>query len=231
MQVGAYEGTSTNNKTVGVDQMDIVRVAEKLKAFREAYPPTEYAIRQDFAEDVVGSTSRVTGHCRIIAIDTGAVLAEAYGTRALREPVPGAQGHRDTRDPDRAMTQALGRALGLLGYADANGIEGDTDEADETGISRAAAPPPQPPHPSTNPATAARAKLRSTPAGWTSTSVDTSNLKAVLNDLDPAMRGKVRAGLSMAGLPTDIPDQLLIDKFTEVESFIHNEIDNLKGAS
>ena len=35
----------------------------------------------------------------------------------------------------------------------------------------------------------------------------------------------------MAGLPTDIPDQLLIDKFTEVESFIHNEIDNLKGAS
>ena len=99
--------------------MDIVRVAEKLSAFREAYPPTEYAIRQDFAEDVVGSTSRVTGHCRIIAIDTGAVLAEAYGTRALREPVPGAQGHRDTRDPDRAMTQALGRALGLLGYADA----------------------------------------------------------------------------------------------------------------
>ncbi len=216
MQVGAYEGTSTNNKTVGVDQMDIVRVAEKLKAFREAYPPTEYAIRQDFAEDVVGSTSRVTGHCRIIAIDTGAVLAEAYGTRALREPVPGAQGHRDTRDPDRAMTQALGRALGLLGYADANGIEGDTDEADETGISRAAAPPPQPPHPSTNPATAARAKLRSAPEP----TIDTAGLKGVLNDLEADDQKKVRAALEAAGLPTTLPEQMTPQMFDEVEALI-----------
>jgi hypothetical protein len=48
----------------------------------------------------------------------GRVLARAFGTRALRAPIPGAQGAKDTRDPDRAMTQALGRALGLMGYAD-----------------------------------------------------------------------------------------------------------------
>ena len=202
--------------------MDIVRVAEKLAAFREAYPPTEYAIRQDFAEDVVGSTSRVTGHCRIIAIDTGAVLAEAYGTRALREPVPGAQGHRDTRDPDRAMTQALGRALGLLGYADANGIEGNTDEPDETRVTRAAAPPPRP-HPSTNPATAARAKLRGLPVDV----IDTAGLKGVLNDLDEPTRKKARAALEAAGLPTKLPNTMTPEMFDKVEALV----ENLEGAS
>ncbi len=201
--------------------MDIVRVAEKLKAFREAHPPTEYAILQDFAEDVVGSTSRVTGHCRIVAVDTGAVLAEAYGTRALREPVPGAQGHRDTRDPDRAMTQALGRALGLFGYADANGIEGDTDEADTTGIERAA-PPPHPPHPS-NPATLAREKLRAAPAPM----MESAGLKGVLNDLDEPDRKKVKAALEAAGLPTTLPDQMTPQMFDEVEALV----DNLVGAS
>ena len=196
--------------------MDIVRVAEKLKAFREAHPPTEYAILQDFAEDVVGSTSRVTGHCRIVAVDTGAVLAEAYGTRALREPVPGAQGHRDTRDPDRAMTQALGRALGLFGYADANGIEGDTDEADTTGIQRAAPPP----HPS-NPATLAREKLRAGPM------MESAGLKGVLNDLDEPDRKKVKAALEAAGLPTTLPDQMTPQMFDEVEALV----DNLDDAS
>jgi len=196
--------------------MDIVRVAEKLKAFREAHPPTEYAILQDFAEDVVGSTSRVTGHCRIVAVDTGAVLAEAYGTRALREPVPGAQGHRDTRDPDRAMTQALGRALGLFGYADANGIEGDTDEADTTGIQRAAPPP----HPS-NPATLAREKLRAGPM------MESAGLKGVLNDLDEPDRKKVKAALEAAGLPTTLPDKMTPQMFDEVEALV----DNLDDAS
>ena len=191
--------------------MDIVRVAEKLKAFRDAHPPTEYAILQDFTEDVVGSTSRVTGHCRIVAVDTGAVLAEAYGTRALREPVPGAQGHRDTRDPDRAMTQALGRALGLFGYADANGIEGDTDEADETGVQRAAPPP----HPS-NPATLAREKLRAGPM------MESAGLKGVLNDLDEPDRKKVKAALEAAGLPTTLPDQMTPQMFDEVEALVDN---------
>ena len=203
--------------------MDIVRVSEKLKAFRRDFPPREYAILQSFDEDIVGSTSRVTGHCRIVDIATGAVLAEAHGTRALREPVAGAQGHRDTRDPDRAMTQALGRVLGLLGYADADGIEGDTDEPDDTGVNRAAPPPPQPPHPSTNPATAARAKLRAAPEP----TIDTAGLKGVLNDLDAADRKKVRAALEAAGLPTTLPDQMTPQMFDEVEALV----DNLEGAS
>jgi len=203
--------------------MDIVRVSEKLKAFRRDFPPREYAILQSFDEDIVGSTSRVTGHCRIVDIATGSVLAEAHGTRALREPVAGAQGHRDTRDPDRAMTQALGRVLGLLGYADADGIEGDTDEPDDTGVNRAASPPPQPPHPSTNPATAARAKLRAAPEP----TIDTAGLKGVLNDLDAADRKKVRAALEAAGLPTTLPDQMTPQMFDEVEALV----DNLEGAS
>ena len=203
--------------------MDIVRVSEKLNAFRSLYEPTEYAIKQWSTEDVVGSTSRVTGHCQIIDVATGVVLSEASGTRALREPIPGAQGHKDTRDPERAMTQALGRALGLFGFADANGIEGDTDEPDDTGVNRAASPPPQPPHPSTNPATAARAKLRSAPEP----TIDTAGLKGVLNDLDAADRKKVRAALEAAGLPTTLPDQMTPQMFDEVEALV----DNLEGAS
>ncbi len=202
--------------------MDIVRVAEKLKAFRSLYEPTEYAIKQWSTEDVVGSTSRVTGHCQIVAVATGVVLSEASGTRALREPIPGAQGHKDTRDPERAMTQALGRALGLFGYADANGIEGDTDEADETGIERAA-PPPHPPHPSTNPATLAREKLRAAPAPM----MESAGLKGVLNDLDEPDRKKVKAALEAAGLPTTLPDQMTPQMFDEVEALV----DNLVGAS
>ncbi len=202
--------------------MDIVRVAEKLKAFRSLYEPTEYAIKQWSTEDVVGSTSRVTGHCQIVAVATGVVLSEASGTRALREPIPGAQGHKDTRDPERAMTQALGRALGLFGYADANGIEGDTDEADETGIERAA-PPPHPPHPSTNPATLAREKLRAAPAPM----MESAGLKGVLNDLDEPDRKKVKAALEAAGLPTTLPDQMTPQMFDEVEALV----DNLDDAS
>jgi hypothetical protein len=216
--------------------MEIVRVSEKLTAFREHYPPREYAILQSFDEDVVGATSRVVGHCRIVDVASGAVLAEAHGTRALREPVPGAQGHRDTRDPDRAMTQALGRVLGLMGYADATGVEGDTDEPDETGVTDAA-PPPVPRAVSNHPAkgkvaqlASARAKLKREPepAGEM---IDTGGLKAVLNGLDADVRGKVRAGLSAAGLPTQIPERLAPEVFDQIEAFVDKEIDTLLGAS
>jgi len=199
--------------------MNITRVSEKLEAFRRDFPPRDYAILQDFDEDIVGSTARVVGHCRIVDVATGVVLAEAHGTRALREPVAGAQGHRDTRDPDRAMTQALGRVLGLMGYYDAAGIEGDTDERDETGVDRAAAPP-QPPHPS-NPATLAREKLRAGPM------MESAGLKGVLNDLDEPDRKKVKAALEAAGLPTILPDQMTPQMFDEVEALV----DNLDDAS
>ena len=95
--------------------MDIVRVSEKLAAFRSDYPAKEYGLHQSFIEDHVGETARVVGCCEVVELETGRVLARAFGTRALRAPVPGAQGAKDTRDPDRAMTQALGRALGLIG--------------------------------------------------------------------------------------------------------------------
>lgn len=111
---------------------EITRVGEKVKAFRKDYPPDRAAILTSFIEDEVGGVPRVVGHCEVI-ID-GTVVAVADGTRALRAPKPGAQGHQDTRDPDRAMTQAVGRALGLLGYADGESLEGDTDEPDESGV-------------------------------------------------------------------------------------------------
>lgn len=111
---------------------DITRVGEKVAAFRRDYPPERAAILTSFTEDAVGDTPRVVGCCEVV-ID-GTTVAVAYGTRALRAPKPGAQGHMDTRDPDRAMTQATGRALGLLGYADPGTIEGDTDEPDESGV-------------------------------------------------------------------------------------------------
>ena len=88
--------------------MDITRVSEKLAAFRSDYPATEYGLLQSFVEDQVGDTARVVGCCEVIEVQTGRVLARAYGTRALRAPVPNAQGAKDTRDPDRAMTQSLG---------------------------------------------------------------------------------------------------------------------------
>jgi len=214
--------------------MDIVRVSEKLNAFRSLYEPTEYAIKQWSTEDVVGSTSRVTGHCQIIDVATGVVLSEASGTRALREPIPGAQGHKDTRDPERAMTQALGRALGLFGFADANGIEGDTDEPDDTGVDRAAAPPapkPVPNHPAGSNLVnlgVARAAVKGDPPP---DMVDTSDLKERLNALDPELRGKVRAGLSLAGYPTPVPNPLGRDKYEAYAAFVDQEIATLTSQS
>ena len=217
--------------------MDIVRVSEKLKAFRRDFPPREYAILQSFDEDIVGSTSRVTGHCRIVDIATGAVLAEAHGTRALREPVAGAQGHRDTRDPDRAMTQALGRVLGLLGYADGDGIEGDTDEPDDTGVDRAAAPP-APRAVQNHPAgsnvenlATARQVLAGDVEAPAPDMVDTSDLKERLNALDPELRGKVRAGLSLAGFSTPVPNPLRRDKYDVYAAFVDQEIATLTSQS
>ena len=44
-------------------EMDIVRVSEKLKAFREDFPATEYGLIQSFTEDDVGGVARVIGWC------------------------------------------------------------------------------------------------------------------------------------------------------------------------
>jgi len=181
--------------------MDITRVSEKLAAFLCDFPAGKFALMQSFTEDDVGGVARVVGCTQVVEVETGRVLAQAYGTRALRAPVPGAQGAKDTRDPDRAMTQSLGRVLGLMGYADPTSIEGDTDEPDQTGDTAAVPRAPSP---------AAVAKLH--PADTMSAPdpdlVSTDALKETLNALAPGTRGKLKAALAKAGHPTEIPPMM-----------------------
>ena len=203
--------------------MDIVRVSEKLAAFRADYPATEYGLLQSFTEDHVGDTARVIGCCEVTEIATHRVLARAYGTRALRDPIPGAQGAKDTRDPDRAMTQALGRVLGLMGYADGSSIEGDTDEPDET-RSTVAAPPRSP---------AAVAKLHLAgnpppePAVTPPDPVPTDEMKKTLNGLDAMTKGKLKYALETRGYSLPLPDQLTRDKYDELDAILPQLIKEL----
>jgi len=205
--------------------MDIVRVSEKLAAFRADYPATEYGLLQSFTEDHVGDTARVIGCCEVTEIATHRVLARAYGTRALRAPIPNAQGAKDTRDPDRAMTQALGRCLGLMGYADGSSIEGDTDEPDET-RSTVAAPPRSP---------AAVAKLHLAgnpppePAVTPPDPVPTDEMKKTLNGLDAMTKGKLRFELETRGYSLPLPDQLTRDKYDELDAILPELIKELVG--
>jgi len=181
--------------------MDITRVSEKLAAFRCDYPAKEYGLMQSFTEDDVGGVARVVGCTQVIEVETGRVLAQAYGTRALRAPVPGAQGAKDTRDPDRAMTQSLGRVLGLMGYADPKSIEGDTDEPDQTNVTAAVPRAP-------SPAAVAKLHLAGTPPAPDPDLVSTDALKETLNALAPGTRGKLKAALAKGGHPTKIPDKM-----------------------
>ena len=181
--------------------MDITRVSEKLAAFRSDFPPCDYALMQSFTEDDVGGVARVVGCTQVVEVETGRVLAQAYGTRALRAPVPGAQGAKDTRDPDRAMTQSLGRVLGLMGYSDPKSIEGDTDEPDQTNVTAAVPRPPSPP-------AVAKLHLAGTPPAPDPDLVSTDALKETLNALAPGTRGKLKAALAKAGHPTEIPDMM-----------------------
>ena len=215
-------------------EMDIVRVSEKLKAFREDFPATEYGLIQSFQEDDVGGVARVVGWCLVTDIATGTVLAQAQGTRALRPPVPGAQGAKDTRDPDRAMTQALGRVLGLMGYADAHGIEGDTDEPDTSGVTATAKPkqakappPPPPPPPPANPVAEARRHLAGEVVDDDTLDldlVDTLEIREMLNARPPGDRGKVRAVLVKHGFDLPLPDQMNAGRHQELTNLVNAEL-------
>jgi len=217
--------------------MDIVRVADKLKAFREDFPAVEYGLIQSFQEDDVGGVARVTGWCLVTDLATGAVLAQAQGTRALRPPVPGAQGAKDTRDPDRAMTQALGRVLGLMGYADAHGIEGDTDEPDESVAVPAAKPkqvkpPPPPPPPVANPVAVARQHLAGEVVADDTLDldlVDTLELRDRLNGLPPGDRGNVRAVLVKHGYGLPLPDQMNEGRYQALTNIVNTELAALEA--
>ena len=215
--------------------MDIVRVADKLKAFREDFPATDYGLIQSFQEDDVGGVARVTGWCLVTDLATGAVLAQAQGTRALRPPVPGAQGAKDTRDPDRAMTQALGRVLGLMGYADAHGIEGDTDEPDESVAVPAAKPKlvkPPPPPPVANPVAVARQHLAGEVVADDTLDldlVDTLELRDRLNGLPPGDRGNVRAVLVKHGYGLPLPDQMNEGRYQALTNIVNAELAALEA--
>ena len=219
---------------------DIVRVADKLKAFRADFPACDYALIQSFNEDEVGGVARVIGWCNVVDLQTGKVLAQAQGTRALRPPVPGAQGAKDTRDPDRAMTQALGRALGLMGYADASGIEGDTDEADESGVTQAAKPKPKPkpkkapPPPPANPVAVARQHLAGEVVPDDTLDldlVDTAEIRALLNARPAGDRGKVRAVLAKHGYDIPLADQMPAGRYQELRNVVNAELDAIDYAA
>ena len=191
--------------------MDITRVSEKLAAFRCDYPAKEYGLMQSFTEDDVGGVARVVGCTQVIEVETGRVLAQAYGTRALRAPVPGAQGAKDTRDPDRAMTQSLGRVLGLMGYADPTSMEGDTDEPDQTGVTAAVPRPP-------SPVAIAKLHLAGTPPAADPDLVPTDDMKETLNALAPRTHGQLRSKLSALGFAVPLPDQMHRDKYEELDA-------------
>ena len=215
---------------------DIVRVADKLKAFREDFPATEYGLIQSFNEDEVGGVARVIGWCNVVDLSTGKVIAQAQGTRALRPPIPGAQGAKDTRDPDRAMTQALGRVLGLMGYADAHGIEGDTDEPDTSGVTTAAKPKPKPkpkkapPPPPESPVAEARRHLTGEAVADDTLDldlVDTLEIRDMLNGRPPGDRGKVRAVLVQHGFDLPLPEQMNASRHRELTNLVNAELADL----
>ena len=214
---------------------DIVRVADKLKAFREDFPATQYGLIQSFNEDEVGGVARVIGWCNVVDLSTGKVIAQAQGTRALRPPIPGAQGAKDTRDPDRAMTQALGRALSLMGYADASGIEGMTDEPDTSGVTTAAKPKPKPkakkePQPPPNPVDEARRHLTGEAVADDTLDldlVDTLEIRDMLNARPPGDRGKVRAVLVQHGFDLPLPDQMNAGRYRELTNVVNAELADL----
>lgn len=220
-------------------EMDIVRVSEKLKAFREDFPATEYGLIQSFTEDDVGGVARVIGWCSVVDLSTGQTIAQAQGTRALRPPVPGAQGAKDTRDPDRAMTQALGRVLGLMGYADAHGIEGDTDEPDTSGVTATAKPkqakaPPPPPPPPANPVAEARRHLAGEIVDDDTLDldlVDTLEIREMLNARPPGDRGKVRAVLVQHGFDLPLPDQMKAGRYQKLTNVVTAELADIDEAT
>ena len=222
-------------------EMDIVRVSEKLKAFREDFPATEYGLIQSFTEDDVGGVARVVGWCSVVDLSTGQTIAQAQGTRALRPPVPGAQGAKDTRDPDRAMTQALGRVLGLMGYADAHGIEGDTDEPDTSGVTATAKPkqakappPPPPPPPPPNPVAEARRHLAGEIVDDDTLDldlVDTLEIREMLNARPPGDRGKVRAVLVQHGFDLPLPEQMKAGRYQKLTNVVTAELADIDGAT
>lgn len=113
------------------DENKNIDVPSKVKAFRQDFAPNEAAIRTSFAvTDELGAPA-VVGKAQVVLLSidsTELLLSEAFATRGLRPPVPGAAGMKDTRDAERAMTGAVGRALFLMGYGEKPDDSADYEE-------------------------------------------------------------------------------------------------------
>jgi hypothetical protein len=134
------------------------------------------------------------------------------------------------------MTQALGRVLGLMGYADAHGIEGDTDEPDESVAVPAAKPkqvkPPPPPPPVANPVAVARQHLAGEVVADDTLDldlVDTLELRDRLNGLPPGDRGNVRAVLVKHGYGLPLPDQMNEGRYQALTNIVNAELAALEA--
>jgi hypothetical protein len=133
------------------------------------------------------------------------------------------------------MTQALGRVLGLMGYADAHGIEGDTDEPDESNAPaakpkpkpKAKKPPPPPPE---SPVAEARRHLTGEAVADDTLDldlVDTLEIRDMLNARPPGDRGKVRAVLVQHGFDLPLPDQMNAGRYRELTNVVNAELADL----
>ncbi len=116
------------------DETKNIDVPAKVRAFRKEFPPDKASIRTDYALTQIAEAPAVVGHAVVMLLGPqgdDAILSEAFATRGLRPPVPGAQGMKDTRDAERAMTGAVGRALFLMGYGDKPDDSADYEPDDE----------------------------------------------------------------------------------------------------
>lgn len=104
------------------DENKNIDVPSKVRAFRKDFPPDKGIIATSFEVKDIGGVPAVVGKAIVGVLTDGdkvpTLLSEAYATRGLRPPVPGAAGMKDTRDAERAMTGAVGRALFLMGYGE-----------------------------------------------------------------------------------------------------------------
>lgn len=104
------------------DENRNIDVPSKVKAFRKDFPPDKAAIHTSYRVLEIAGAPAVEGRALVVLLghenEPYNLLSEAYATRGLRAPKPGAQGMQDTRDAERAMTGAVGRALFLMGYGE-----------------------------------------------------------------------------------------------------------------
>jgi type IV secretory pathway VirB10-like protein len=131
-----------------------------------------------------------------------------------------------------------------MGYADAHGIEGDTDEPDESHATQAAkpkpkpkqakAPPAPPPPPPVNPVAEARRHLAGEVVDDDTLDldlVDTLEIREMLNARPPGDRGKVRAVLVKHGYDLPLPNQMKAGPYQALQNLVTAELADIDEAT